>query len=181
MPSNITIGYEGEYFVKDSNGTIIHQIPYDLPYDGGGRLVEVRSHWYPDPSDTLDSYKSQYDILKKQVKAKGLELVLMDGPYTWTTIPKGFKNPETAGLHVHFSRTDGKRWNIPDICDDLTKHFKVEIGSRISQGDGFGSGGKFEHFRIKPHGWEYRLLPATIDLKAVTKFIEQRLPVWEAL
>ena len=170
----ITIGYECEYFVE-KDGTILRSIPirYDL-LDGVGDLIEVRSAWYVDPTDTATSFESVKDKLEREVKRSGMKLLNLDR-HDFGVAHGTFHNPETAGFHIHFARPDGKQMPLPLMIDDLTKRFKKEIGSRIDLND-------FDHYRMKQSthgGWEYRLLPATIDVTKVTEFLKLRLPTWE--
>jgi hypothetical protein len=82
----------------------------------------------------------------------------------------------TAGLHVHFSnprKVDGRvgqtvvseHFDFVQIIRDLDKEFKdwIEAAERVP--------GMYE---LKPHGIEYRSLPATIDPLLVASFLDAR-------
>lgn len=184
------IGLELECWLMDGK-EIAEPAKYGFPNDEFGFLVELRGEPSDDPklvAESLFSFKNSYMYFahehiglkldfspRKKISKKQYEyfykkynyLALEDltaniYPGTKKTHHTGYINGiGTAGLHVHFSG-DGVQLPIFDIVKKMDKAFAKEIkeAKRIP--------GEFE---IKSHygkgGFEYRSLPANIDIHKV--------------
>jgi hypothetical protein len=169
------IGFENEYFVQDKDGTYLSQVPYDLPHDAAGTLVEVRSEPADDPTLVLTSFKSRYAELERAIINKGYTLANL--AVCDTVFFAGHK--ETAGFHIHFSNPKWDRTQWPpnhygreaDWHDNPPK----EIAAMMEQLDGvfkkyYDGIPRHPHtWRPKTWGWEYRRLPATVEPGIVAK------------
>lgn len=166
MPRKYNFGYECEYFLEDPAGNISTQVPARYPRDGTGLLVEVRSNWFADPDRTLESFHKKYDELVKIVERDGCHLAHLDS-YEWLpdVAPPPMRNPETAGFHVHFSKLSRERFDQLEI-DEMMAMLDAWLPTRPP-------GIPPEPFRLKPHGWEYRRLPASVDLDVLTKVLKK--------
>lgn len=159
----INYGFECEYFLRGRDG-MVWKIPDRFPRDGAQHLVEVRSRYYADPLATLESFNCEWERLVMLARDLGYELVCKDrheffGPYA--------EKPEfveTAGFHIHFSSP--QQMDMPRMISELGIRFGVEITNS-------GRGSMPEPYRMKSHGWEYRMLPATIDPQAVARFLKE--------
>ena len=180
-------GFEREFFVTKDDQYVLADT---LPHDACGYLAEVRGEPHNDPAKALALYNIEEGNIKRRAEDQGLRLVLLD----WIKLPKSIKNIalrrfgknpsinegsmygkfwsegiQRAGLHVHFSNEievnigrDIRK--IPGILDlpkfifGLDKIFAKEIkeAKRVP--------GLYE---MKPHGFEYRSLPASVDMKKV--------------
>ena len=195
------IGIEKEFWLLNVD-TIQEPALFNFPYDEYGFLVELRTKACTNPKSLLRSFNRQLRLLN--VKAKMLAFRLSDKPNMFSppylisylsskynygsledltaNIHVGIKCSHatgissdylTAGLHVHFSRHDkfGKRIQLPiyDIVKRLDWAFKSDImkADRIL--------GEYE---IKPHGFEYRSLPANTPIE---KVIEKAFKILESL
>lgn len=184
-------GFEREFFVKKGD---TYTLATDLPHDDCGYLAEVRGEPHTEPAKALALYHLEEDMLYKKAEKKKLELELSD----YVALPSKFRNYclrkfgknvneegsmygkfshhnlSTAGLHVHFSDekevvVEGRVKKIPGILDmprwiyGLDKFFAQEIkaAKRVP--------GLYE---MKPHGFEYRSLPASVDMGRVVKALE---------
>lgn len=164
MNSRINYGFECEYFLGDSTGEILYSVPSRFPRDAAGHLIESRSKWYADPLATLSSLLEEDIRLEELAASQGLNVVRLPRyKYSGRTSSQG-RPEETAGFHIHFS-CDGKQMDLPQMITLLNKRFAGEISSA-------GRDGSYpEHYRMKPHGWEYRRLPATINPREVAKYL----------
>lgn len=167
-------GFENEYFVARPDGTFLQTVPYDLPDDAAGTLVEARSKPFEDPFDTLSSFEAARLALEAAVTAKGLVMKCL------ATCPTVIWNgaPETAGFHIHFSNDtwrglpashhtsnwrnlhDAPPKEIAEMLRDLDRVFKPLYTGVVRHRDAW---------RPKSWGWEYRRLPATVDPHIVAK------------
>lgn len=174
------IGFENEYFVAGSDGTPLQTVPYDLPHDAAGTLVEVRSDAGDDPQTVLTSFKSRYAELERAIINKGL--MLLNLAVCDKVIFNG--HPETAGFHIHFSNPQWNHstWPLnhyyydwPTIHDNPPK----EVAEMLEQLNGvfkpyYDGVPRHPHiWRPKTWGWEYRRLPATIDPGIVAKHLTE--------
>jgi len=71
----------------------------------------------------------------------------------------------TAGIHVHFSSRDAKTGDVIELpIEDIVKAMDVKFADVISD-----SGRNRGEWEPKPHGFEYRALPANADIYDVLK------------
>lgn len=186
-------GFEKEYFIlKDKNYILV---PPNLPYDDCGFLVEARGEPHSDPLTAAYLLLAEEAKIKSKLP-RGTKLGLVDTTTLPVSLIKQAlskfgKNPsnsetgnlygleyqpednnQRAGLHVHFSDivdiTDknGDNIQVPKIMDipkivrylDSTFAKEIEAANRIK--------GSYE---LKVHGFEYRSLPASIDVCKVAK------------
>lgn len=189
-----TIGFEKEFFVRKDGKFIA--APSTLPADSCGWLLEARGAPHSDPRVAKHLLFAEQERLTKGVVAQGAELVDADT----AELPKELqricrrthgKGPSKsffahggayrsdrprAGLHIHFGyarniydsqghlvTTVQEPANIPRIIWCLDRAFKGEIkASKRIPGE----------YEMKPHGWEYRSLPSTVDLDKVVQVLE---------
>lgn len=146
----MTFGYEVEYFLS-RNGQILKTVPQSYPRDGSQKLIEARSQYYVTPKDTEQSLLREIHRLSAKTKRDGFEIVQLN-----------HHDGETAGFHVHFG--SNKHIDMPMIINELDLSFEREILSakRLKS-----------LYRMKPYGFEYRSLPATVSSTAVTNIIER--------
>lgn len=162
----MTFGFENEYFVRNKDGKILEQIPsWELPHDDHCILVEVRSDPFENPYQTLASFNQKYVELEEALKKYDCTLACL-------TDYKTFGRHETAGFHIHFSRSPYyPTWNhdVPPV--DIAE-MKALLDERFRQ---YYEGVKRHphEWRPKPYGWEYRRLPATVDPRIVTDTIAE--------
>jgi hypothetical protein len=190
-------GLEKEYFVKKGDEYVLAT---GLPMDECGYLAEVRGDCHSDPSKAVALFRA--DDAKLKAKAAALGLTLSDEPvgkippklartaarrFGKGTYPVGRGNMygkdfsltdrvQRAGMHVHFSdqqevkdkegrniTTIPRILDMPRIIYKLDQAFAAEIkaAKRIP--------GMYE---MKPHGFEYRSLPANVDLDRLTRVLE---------
>lgn len=191
------IGFEREFWLLKQNkkeNMIVEPHEYGFPFDEFGFLVEIRTHPHTTPRGLLDELNRLTLSHKAQARSLGLRLHLqarrflgeslkncLKKKYAWDSLPDLTANVHngvttthatgvenligTAGLHVHFSRhdTQGRRVQLPilSIVRAMDDHFNQTI-SRACRICG--------EFEIKPHGFEYRSLPATVDVNEVAVF-----------
>ncbi len=145
----MTFGFECEYFIE-RDGAIITPVPTRFPRDGGQNLVEVRSSYYKDPQDTLESFLEARVRLDRSLNREG---------YTRSSRTRWFleKNDlETAGFHIHFG--ENRCLDIPKILSQLDLQFYSDIAKAMRVPS---------QYRMKPYGFEYRSLPCDVDLNSV--------------
>lgn len=149
----MTFGFERELLLFDAEGKVIEQVPSRFPRDASQKFVEVRSRWYPAPNHTLFSFVEEFDRLSRVADQNNYILQVEEG-YTFLD---GY---EPAGFHVHFGAYCPI--DMPLIIKAFDERFKKEI---LAAQRTLGA------YRMKPHGFEYRSLPATIDSIAVTQLL----------
>jgi len=196
------IGLEQEVWLLDKNGKIVEPAIFSFPHDDFGFLTELRTRPHTKPEPVLEDLQKLWDGFTALAQQFGLSLVRQDSmsidkplinylrikynyfnlrdttenvePGTYKTHATGISDDAeklTAGSHVHFSRKlDGKRVQLPIYqivrCMDAVFDKEIQSAGRIP--------GEYE---IKPYGFEYRSLPATVDPEKVVKnafnFLEQ--------
>lgn len=160
MPNQrLKFGFECEHFVQDPlTSEILYSVPYQLPHDGNGHLVETRSLPYSSSSAVLESFIQQREILEARLHNINLWMVTKDQhDYPGKT--------EFAGFHLHFSKDDLSPWG-PEALSAIVARIEAEFGPQK----------KIRTYppeatRFKPYGWEYRRLPATINPADVAKWL----------
>ncbi len=192
------IGIERELFLIDKKGEIVLPREYGFPTDCMEFLIETRSVASNDISYIYDSCCIEYFTYDKKAKLLGFCIDINDNYYVTEKFVDKIENKYntsrfvgaskniygtredhstgifrlcedlyklTAGIHVHFSRRDkktGKLLMLPyeGITLEMDKVFENEIieSDRIK--------GEYE---LKPHGFEYRSLPANADILKVLK------------
>jgi hypothetical protein len=192
----MTFGFEREYFVLDKGEPVI-AAEHSLPFDGCGYLAEARGESHHDPQRAAYLMLAEEDRIVRLAAKHGLTL---DTDTPWK-LDRALlrqcarvygKRPQTdysmsgkwnksslqhAGLHVHFGKCveytnkDGVRVNagpalinIPRIVFLLDRHFK-DIIKESSRALGL--------YKIQPHGFEYRSLPAYANPLDVVAFIQE--------
>jgi hypothetical protein len=184
----IQYGFEREFFVIKQNKYVL--CPNTIPHDDCGYLAESRSEPHGDPLKAAYLLLAEEERMRR-LMPKGLKLKLIDTielepellrqalrvngksalPHERGSL-YGLDYPANdhlcrAGLHVHFSnifeiRDENKYLhkipqilNMPEIIQRLDRAFKKEIetAQRLP--------GLYE---MKAHGFEYRSLPASIDV-----------------
>jgi hypothetical protein len=151
----MTYGYEVEYFVTNAEGAVLKAAPRFLPRDGKGILVEARGSYYPSPSDAESSLLDEFKRISRLAHSHGLSLLKL-----------AEHEGETAGFHVHFG--DSRQIDMPFWIVLLNRHFCVDIGL---------AGRRRSQYRMKPYGFEYRSLPATIRPCEVTACLNEAIHV----
>lgn len=190
-------GFEKEFFLYTKTELTI--CPSTLDMDACGYLAEARSEPHKDPILAIALLEGACQIL--QNKAKGLKLKLSSkiptlelprkvlkealklygkGPSRSSKNMWGLEYLDTdnlvrAGLHIHFSDqeiaelkngvflTYQRQLDIPSIIVQLDKAFKEEIrNSKRLPGA----------YELKIHGFEYRSLPANVDMKKVGEVLQ---------
>lgn len=186
-------GYELEFFVVNRKGKVVVP-PDELHYfkDGGGVLVEARGEPMSHPKLAETSLKLALERLKKAVRKEKLTLLLTNeseiDPCSLRkahckkslmcrrVVEERFRNPVVlehfdpdhylAGFHVHFSQKEFDKYVPFDMVYPirlLDEAFGKEI---IKSGRYPGA------YRMKPpYGFEYRSLPAKINIPSVTKVL----------
>lgn len=187
------IGLEREFWLLKGN-KIVEPHEYGFPFDEFGFLVEIRTRPHTTSQGLLGELNRLTLAHNAQATALGLRLHLqarrflgeslknyLKKKYAWDSLPDLTANIHsgittthatgvedligTAGIHVHFSRHDeqGRRVQLPihNIVCAMDDHFNQTI-SRARRVCG--------EFEIKPHGFEYRSLPATVNVNEVAVF-----------
>ena len=190
------IGLEKELWLLDKKGNILEPIVYGFPADEMGFLIEIRTEHSFYPTDIEMSLGLSQDVAEVRARHMGFRVEekayrevdkyfieyisdkykhsqmpdYTENVYGDTLVPfsmhTGFHhNIATAGLHVHFSsrliegnKCEYIKLDISKIVKYLDNIFKHEIVSSLR------AIGEFEH---KSHGFEYRSLPSTADIKKV--------------
>lgn len=188
------IGLEEEVWLLDRENKIIEPAIYSFPHDDFGFLIEIRTLPHTESKPILEDLEKLTRAFQYQAKLFNFRIVeksrmpidrkLIEklrikynyfnlGDITENTQSGGWRTHATgimgetlsAGLHVHFSRKkeNGMRIQLPirRIVDDMDSYFKayIEENERIK--------GEYE---IKPYGFEYRSLPATVPKKEVVNY-----------
>ena len=156
LRSDISFGFECEGWITDTDGRFVLSVPARYPRDAMGDLTEIRSLWYPDPGATLASFVTKREELSKLLKRDKLTLVIRD------EVPESYSR--TAGFHIHFSRPDGKQMDIPKMMATLARRFEGTMRPL---------GIPPEAYRMKPYGWEWRRLPASVDPELVARVLRE--------
>lgn len=193
---NITkFGFEQEYFfTKNNSFELLTDYELTSYLDHCGYLVEARGEAHKDPYSAMKLHEVAQHRLKDKMTKYGYAIHkenTMDVPkeHQRICLRKFGKNPAQAyfmagrvytsnrpraGLHIHFGSTETITWtaksgegfsreycpmfNFSRIVYLMDRAFKDEIkaAKRIP--------GEYE---LKPHGFEYRSLPTTVDLLKV--------------
>lgn len=165
----LKFGFECEHFVEDPLlGEILYAVPTNLPHDGNGHLVETRSLPYNSSSAVLESFIERRELLESQLQNLNLRMVTKD-EHAYTNGSR-----ETAGFHLHFSKHGVEESNFGFVGPGWENDELTSVIARLEAE--FRPLGKIrtvaiDTWRYKPYGWEYRLLPATIDPADVAKWL----------
>lgn len=203
----MTFGFEREYFVKDDAGNFLVAHSVGLPYDGCGYLAEARGDQHEQPDKAAGLLLVEERRLIEKAAEKKLTLVVetpqkLDKTFLHNAMRQFGKNPQTdrslsgkwnkqgvqhAGLHVHF----GNQRTINYFNDQLKRSFEVarvvdlfDIAAIIWSFDKeFGKVIKKAQratglYKMQPHGFEYRSLPATVSPFQVADFIRDNRKNW---
>jgi len=187
------IGLELECWLLKGNKIVEPQL-YGFPFDEYGFLIEIRTHPHSTVKDLLEEFNCLWLSHKARAEALGLRLVIqprrflgknlincLKQKYGWDVLPdltanvySGIRKSHatgvdveygTAALHVHFSSHDkkGRRVQLPirEIVFAMDARFN-EVVAKAKRIHG--------EFEIKVHGFEYRSLPATVNIKEVVEF-----------
>lgn len=179
-------GFEKEYFVTKDDKFV--RCPYTLPHDECMYLAEARSEPYDNPHKAAISLAFEEHRITSKAIELGCSLVVHDtlklgdefpaklfrdllrengkdpvpqgrgNVYRSSYDDKDFFTYVRAGLHIHFSHKP----DIPNIVFALDDKFasEIKVANRIP--------GMYE---MKPHGWEYRSLPASVDVVVIADFL----------
>lgn len=193
----IKYGFEREFFVQAQKQFVL--CPAVIPHDECGYLAESRSEPHPDPLKaaylllateyqlfeqakrnrvkllTVDAVELSPDLLRDALRRYGKDPVPSERGNIYGHDYAADDKTCRAGLHVHFSNqeeVEGKEHkrtingflDIPKYIRHLDGAFHNEIvaAKRIP--------GCYE---IKGHGFEYRSLPASIDVRKVAAALNQ--------
>lgn len=203
----MTFGFEREYFVKDDAEKFVVAQNVGLPADGCGYLAEARGDHHSQPDKAAGLLLVEERRLIDQAAAKKLTLLVetpqkLDKTFLHTAMRQFGKNPQVdrslsgkwnkqgvshAGLHVHF----GNQRNITYYNQQLQKNIDVstvvdlfDIAAIIWSFDReFGKVIKKAQratglYKMQPHGFEYRSLPATTSPFEVADFIRDNRKNW---
>lgn len=187
-----TFGFEKEFFFTGHGGIITH-VPSELRHkaDGCGYLLEARGKEMEDPhyaKALLDvevarlsglAYKhglTLENVNTKEMPKEFLRICLRkfgkQAQHSYFMGGKVYKTSKPrAGLHIHFGnlRTiDGtsvaEQMNMPRIIALMDKEFMPDIkAAKRMPGE----------YELKAWGFEYRSLPATIDLNRVANVLQR--------
>jgi hypothetical protein len=195
-----SFGFELELFCKQ-DGAYVE--PENLPVDSCGYLVECRAEPHAKPLDAMYLMKAELERITAKATEEGYELELAataDIPreflrqalrrhgksqaHSFFAYGGAYRNTKPrAGLHLHFGTTTKVKAiggsgeneyeyeksitqiaNIPRVLWILDMAFKDEIiAAKRVRGE----------YEIKEHGFEYRSLPANIDLNKVVTVLNQ--------
>lgn len=198
-----TFGLEIEFFVKDPMGRFVEITEKPgIPQDSCGWLAEARGEYHRRPREAVALLSAAIQRLGQKTTAHGLKLAQVNtadldkqmlrrlirhrgkhevhSKFMYGGEYKTF-HPR-AGLHVHFGTSqeieytpsDGKApvhiqtvvaiADIPSVVIYLDSAFSEEIkaAKRIK--------GEYE---LKPHGFEYRSLPNTVDFGKLADVLEK--------
>ncbi len=188
-----TFGFEKEFFFSGlESGTIAH-VPTELRHkaDGCGYLLEARGKEMEDPFYAKALLDVEVTRLSALAAKHGFALENLDNK----ELPKEFlriclrkfgKNPARsyfmgghcykqnkprAGLHIHFGNMRtidntnvAEQMNMPRIIALMDKEFKDDIkAAKRMPGE----------YELKNWGFEYRSLPATINLDRVANTLQR--------
>lgn len=194
-----TYGLELEYFIKKNDQYVpTHK---DMPADSCRYLAEARGDKHEKPREAVHLLIAQMSRLGQQAAKLGYQLELAataavdkellrlirrrygkNSAKSYFAHGGCYKNTNPrAGLHIHFGDVSKQRvyhsstsasselttinqLNIPRIIWLLDEAFKDEIkaAKRVK--------GEYE---LKPYGFEYRSLPATVNLDKVISVLER--------
>jgi hypothetical protein len=199
----MTFGFEREYFVKNGGGEFVVAQAHNLPFDGCGYLAEARGEYNPDPHRAAFLLLAEEDRLIRLAASKGLTLSTstpqkLNAQLVRECFRQFGKQPQTdysasgrwnksslhhAGLHVHFGcveevesiiggnrqhtyrrRVQAQQLNLPRIIYLFDKRFKEEI-KNAKRAPGL--------YKLQPHGFEYRSLPASTNVRDVVALIQE--------
>jgi hypothetical protein len=198
----IRFGFELEAFLQAKKEFILAG---HLPHDDCGYLVEARGLPHGDPMQAAYSMLAEYNKIIQKAAILKQKVLLMDfaplsPAFVTSSLRKFGKNPidpkecniygttdnpeeivYRAGLHVHFSNVVEIQGvnntlhkvpsllNIPPIVRDFDTAFYGEIvkAKRITG-----------LYSMKSYGFEYRSLPATININRVANFISINKNKW---
>jgi len=188
------VGLELEVWLLD-NGKIIEPAIYSFPHDDFGFLVELRTRPHTTPFIILDDLDKLWRGFEGLAHQFGFQLFIINSipidkqlidylriKYNYANLKDLTENLETgtfkthatgisddakvltAGLHVHFSRKDelGRRVQLP--IQTIVRCMDTAFANEISE-----AGRIPGEYEIKPYGFEYRSLPATVDTKKVVE------------
>lgn len=186
-------GLELEFFVKPI-GSDQFVLAGDLPRDSCGYLAEARGSCHETPLGAIYLLEAAKEALQRNAAKLGLQLCLQNtadipreqlriwlrkfGKSSCNSYFMGgrvyMNNNPRAGLHVHFGNTFRDEHkviragilNIPRIVRIMDQEFADEIkaAKRIP--------GEYE---IKPHGFEYRSLPAQTGMLKLERVLQKIL------
>lgn len=190
-------GFEREFFIKSGKELIL--APSSLPHDDCGYLVESRGEPHHDPLKAAYLLLAEEAHIRR-IMVRGLKLVLSNQEELSLTMKRqalrmhgkkvypatrgniyglDFQPDDTrslAGLHVHFS--DQKVYhcanNIQHTFNPFIEYTKIiQFLDNAFCGDIEEAGRVKGFYEVKPHGFEYRSLPATTDVIDVAGVINQ--------
>jgi hypothetical protein len=190
----IKFGFEREFFITDAAGKFT--LATAFPHDDCGLLVEARGEIHSDPFAAAALCDVAQQKLARDARQQGLCLqtlayakvprdlqraarrVTIKGPEKHANVYNTHKQPKAgvlhAGLHVHFSDayeifgkagdkfTAYRQLDIPTIVHRLDRVFMATIKA---------TGRVPGSYELKPYGFEYRSLPATVDPLAVAEML----------
>lgn len=188
------IGVEIEYFLCNEKGRIVEPAIYGFPFDEFGFLVEIRTSPHIHPKLLMRELVKLIKAHEAQAESLGLELRLVHRmrlspafvaylrkKYAYdrlkdltANIYNGIQKTHatgldgkwgTAGTHVHFSRKtkDGCRVQLP--IKEIVLAYDARYNHEIAKAERV-----FGEYEIKPYGFEYRSLPATVSIYSVVSF-----------
>lgn len=196
----IRYGFEREYWCIHDTGDYV-LVPASIPRDECGYLAEARGEPHHKPIHAMHSLLAEEFILDASIQKYNISIhtclatIKLDRSllrkanrlHGKPTYPPGRGNLygkdysvndpwQRAALHIHFSsytEVDGKDghkirchqiMDMPKIIRHMDEAFKKEIKEtrRIP--------GCYE---LKPHGFEYRSLPTTVDLISVVNALDK--------
>lgn len=192
----LKFGLEGEFFLQNSKEEFI-LVPSEMPKDGCGYLVEARGEAHTNPYAAVALYQVEVQRLEHLCRAKNLSMLTATPqklpsqlrrdalrangkrPQDDRALYGKWNNPQYqhAGLHVHFSaetshvcsakgcferHTHPQQLDIGAIVVALDKAFKPEI---LAAKRALGL------YKLKPYGFEYRSLPASIPTARVAEVL----------
>ncbi len=182
-------GLEKEFFVK-KRGVFV--LASEIPHDDCMYLAEARGLPHTCPVQAVYSLMADVQVLKRSARA--LKLSLLDAPYAKLPeelIKKALacsykklrdylvctadNDPQTqqAGLHIHFSNAQKCTIRTDTIYKDVEYPAPIDMPNIIQILDNaFEEDIRYAHrklsqYRMKPHGFEYRSLPSTVNLNKV--------------
>lgn len=188
------VGFEQEFFVINDHGEVVE--PKRVATDACGYLAEVRSDPHSRPNMALAMHLENIREMDDRLTLENLRRAEFDHTQLDPTFllrmairygkPGGTTGRQNlygheflavevgkfqyAGLHLHFSPhrdKDGKLkelMDIPRIVRLLDEEFRVEILA-AQRMPGW--------YEFKRHGFEYRSLPTTVNLRRVAEFLSR--------
>jgi len=182
----VNFGFEREFFL--SNGKTFVFLPKDtkIPHDNCGYLAEARGNPSNSPWYASRLYYSAVDQLDWLCHTNGLKLVninetVFDPLFVQEIKSKwGIKRNSTAkfliggkkyeyrnraGFHVHF---ETKGFFTRKLRINIIKQMDAAFAKEISESQRIS--GEYE---FKPYGFEYRCLPANINVNKLVNVLEK--------